>query len=436
MAQIEEVIVETYYISDINDESDTTGGVLEEGSVTYRIFIDLDEGNLLRSVYGDQHHALEFFSTDYFFNNLDRGKSYGYEIKNNSIDEHTAALDTWLTLGFATKIHLGATKDDDTDGSIVGGVNNDGGSSEIAGGLLVNNDPDAGIPLTTSDGLMPNTIDSNNISNFFAIGIEQDTTIFWDESKTYNSFSSNNTMLMNNPGIRAADQENRILVAQLTTKGDSIAFRLNIQVQTSDGEIINYVSDTAKVDSLNLYIDPPNNHYKRIYSPWLKYPFKSGCLDPHFIEYDFDAVIHDQDVCQDSIVFGCLDPEACNYDPDVNWELPELCCYGPDSCDGRDITIVCPGYVSDKKSYDPDDLILYPNPATDILNIELNNTENTIISFAIFDPFGKIITEKYPGNAEDHFSVQINISNLKKGLYLYRLFTENYSYTKKFIKIE
>ena len=46
-AQIKNVIVETYYISDANDASDTTGGKLEAGSIAYRVYIDLAKGNKL-----------------------------------------------------------------------------------------------------------------------------------------------------------------------------------------------------------------------------------------------------------------------------------------------------------------------------------------------------------------------------------------------------
>jgi hypothetical protein len=34
---IKNVIVETYYVSDANDATDTTGGILEPGSKTYSI---------------------------------------------------------------------------------------------------------------------------------------------------------------------------------------------------------------------------------------------------------------------------------------------------------------------------------------------------------------------------------------------------------------
>ena len=60
IAQIEQLIMETYYISDANDATDTIGGQLEEGSTTYRIYVDLLPGSRLLSIYGDENHPLVF----------------------------------------------------------------------------------------------------------------------------------------------------------------------------------------------------------------------------------------------------------------------------------------------------------------------------------------------------------------------------------------
>ena len=62
-AQVENVIVETYYIADNNDIADTIGGQLDAGYITYRIYIDLKEGTVLKKVYGDQYHPLNFKTT-------------------------------------------------------------------------------------------------------------------------------------------------------------------------------------------------------------------------------------------------------------------------------------------------------------------------------------------------------------------------------------
>ena len=57
--------------------------------------------------------------------------------------------------------------------------------------------------------------------------------------------------------------------------------------------------------------------------------------------------------------------------------------------------------------------ILYPNPTTEILNIE-NVTVNKIL---IYDLSGKLISKL----SSQH---QINVSNLSKGVYLFKLISE------------
>jgi hypothetical protein len=77
-SDIEGVVVEKYYISDLNDSQDEDGGyLLKEGSTTYRIFIDLVEGAKVRSMFGSAEHPFYITSTDTIWNNNDRGKTFG-----------------------------------------------------------------------------------------------------------------------------------------------------------------------------------------------------------------------------------------------------------------------------------------------------------------------------------------------------------------------
>lgn len=65
-AQLEKVFIETYYVSDANDATDITGGGVEEGSITYRIYVDLLPGSQLVEIFGDADHPFEIMSTDTF----------------------------------------------------------------------------------------------------------------------------------------------------------------------------------------------------------------------------------------------------------------------------------------------------------------------------------------------------------------------------------
>ncbi|MFN5317633.1 MAG: hypothetical protein ACK5CY_02215, partial [Bacteroidia bacterium] len=155
-AQLENIIVELYYVSDSIDATDTIGGGLTAGSKTYRIYADLSPDAKLRRLYGDANHPIRFESTANFFNNKEDGQSFGFDFSKTRLDENTVALDTWLTLGQTTKSankQGGILKEYDTDGSFIAGAGvNDGGSAEIPEGLLNNADSLAGIPLNQADG--------------------------------------------------------------------------------------------------------------------------------------------------------------------------------------------------------------------------------------------------------------------------------------------
>jgi hypothetical protein len=440
-AQVENVIVETYYISDTIDATDTIGGGLEPGSVTYRIYLDLSSGNKLKRIYGDEYHPLIFSGTEAFFNNADRGEIFGYDIRNNRLDENTLALDSWISIGFATEEMIGILKQEDTDGSIIGGENNDGGSAEIPGGLLINTDPDAGMPLITSDGMVPNVI---NINDFTSAGLT-DTSIFGHSTRSV--FKSTSTYLRAQYSITGPTTENKILVAQLTTKGE-LSFKLNIEVEIQDGIYLKYVStDTLLQEGEE-------------YSNWLSYPTLCGCTDPHFIQYDPaavcddgsckdsvpcgckdpyflefdpDEICHDQSECIDSIILGCMDIYACNYNPDANFNVRELCCYPPDNCDDRDISVVCPEWSDNKKSSIPE-MTLYPNPVNNILTLEILLPPETDASYSIYDAYGNLVSTRNIGNILSEFSEQIDVSGLQNGLYLIRVNTMVHQLSKLFIK--
>src|ERR1035437_4144812 len=96
-AQIEKVIVETYYVSDTHDATDTLGGNLPVGSTCYRIFVDLQKGYRLSKIYGEPLHALRFESDSVFFNNLDSldggGVTFARDLNIRLLKQNTNALD-------------------------------------------------------------------------------------------------------------------------------------------------------------------------------------------------------------------------------------------------------------------------------------------------------------------------------------------------------
>lgn len=226
---IEGVIVERYYVADANDAADEDGSAqLVEGAVTYRVFIDMKDGYELLTLSGYIGHPLTFNTTTTFFNNEDRGETYGDAVGYPFIDQNTVAIDSWLAIGAACNARWGVLKSDDPDGSVVGGTNNDGGSNAVEGGLLVNDDPLAGIPLTTSDGLMTGG------------SVPPASTSLGDFPECFNtsgsSFTSENYGLAVLGGVPCPTPGNRILIGQFTTDG-VFSFCLNISLRIPDSLI-------------------------------------------------------------------------------------------------------------------------------------------------------------------------------------------------------
>jgi len=426
-AQLEKVIVEKYYISDAFDSTDTDGGKLDSGSVTYRIYVDMKPGYKLKGIYGDANHALKISSTAPFFNNASRGKILGKDIKIVGLSENTAALDTWITIGQVTatsggKTYFGVLKENDTDGSIIGGTHNDGGSASISGGLLVNANADAGIPLTTEDGM--DTLKTFPVSwsglaslNF---GGSYDSTIFGN-LVVASQFECSNTLIQNEGAMGVDKALNQVIIAQLTTTGD-LSFELNIEIIDPAGTSHKYVAN----DSVPLAADEKLSGY-------LKYPFRCDCPDPDFEEYNANRGCDNMDSCITRIVFGCTDVNACNYNPNATVSVPDLCCY-PGFCNNRDIAVVCQTVTGINNAGVDFEFNLFPNPAHDQLNIQVISNSNKEAHYELYDYSGRTLLKKNIGVVSATVTDQLDISTYDNGLYLIRLYVGDISIAKKFIK--
>ena len=425
---IKNVIVETYYVSDANDASDTTGGKLEAGSKTYRIYIQMKPGCKLLSLYGDNSNLLKISSTAPFFNNLNYGETFGKDIKTSNLKKNTVALDTWLTLGQTTKkatiTNFGVLKSLDANGSVIGGVNNDGGSAAVSGGLLTNNDQLAGLPLTIADGMDSLTnVESNWVNHGFIDMVSgEDSTIF-GSVKSGTEFLSNDAFLTNSGVMGVEPDSNQVLVAQLTTKGE-ISFELNLQVFDPD------VDNTYRSFYVAKGIDTINISEKTItkVSSFLKYPADCGCNDPNFLEYDKKYVCTAMNLCKTRIVLGCTDVNACNYDPNANYNVQYLCCY-PGKCYDRDISLACP----------PDGTVLrldvYPNPADSRITIQATpGNEDKETKYLVYNYYGKVVLEKELGVLNGKLDDDLDLSGFQPGLYVVRLISGNATDSRMFIK--
>ena len=230
---LEGIVIETYYITDAKDSTDVLSGQdLAVGSKTYRIYADLVEGFKLQMVYGTEGHPLSFKTSTSFFNNKRGGKAVGNEISRVKLGENTVPIDSWITIGAVSQHHWGVLKSEDPDSSVIGGKYNDGGSATVAGGLLTNNDPEAGIPITEKDGYIempaPKMVFYNFKAPEFFKGIHSS---FYTEDGVYGVLE----------GVTGPTEDNLILIAQITTDGD-LEFELNLQLLAPYGGPERYVA--------------------------------------------------------------------------------------------------------------------------------------------------------------------------------------------------
>jgi len=427
-AQIENVLVEKYYISDDFDGLDTNGGHLLPGSVTYRIYVDLPKGNKLLRIYGDKNHPFILKSTAPIFNHKSEGLSFGKDFKKSRFRENTIALDSWLTLGQmcktdSNKTYYGIPKDQDTDGSFIGGKNNDGGSEVLPFGLLTNGDSKAGIPIIRKDG---NQQIEGTILGWGDYGIKN--FISGDDSTIFGSIIQGNIIkstdfFLKNAGTLGPDSsKNQILIAQITTAGE-LSFAFNIEVL----ENINGTPTKVQYVSNDSILVQKNELNER-YSGFLKYPFTCGCLDQNYLEYSPRVVCNDLAACKTKIVLGCMDNKACNYDPTANVMIHKLCCY-PGSCNNRDIAEVCPSLIENGLDFE-----IHPNPSSSYIYINAKTGNEALMSYTIYDVFGNNVLSKTIGNKSVLMDEEVNIEKLPNGIYHIRLSVGNAMESKTFIK--
>jgi hypothetical protein len=207
---LENVIVEKYYIADSTDYADTTGGILPKGAITYRIYIDMKPGYSLMMVYGDKKHELFLKTSTVFFNNLYCLAMTGFNVHFKEINENTVALDSWITLGAASRVHTGILRSDDTDGSILKRAS-----------------------LSKADGL------TNGITpTFKTYNLDLS---FFKNKKDASLFSTKDGAWYCTEGVKGPTPENRVLIAQLTTNGE-LSFELNIQLRTPNKSAVQFVA--------------------------------------------------------------------------------------------------------------------------------------------------------------------------------------------------
>jgi hypothetical protein len=236
---LENIIVETYYVSDANDSTESVnglGGVLPVGSVTRRVYVDMLPGYKLQAVYGapaPNFHELRIATTTLFFNHEDRGAITPTYNKTQA-RSNTVMLDTWVSVGAACAYlsgvgQMGVLKTADDGVATI--VNNDG--------VLLNAHPAAGIPLTEQDGMV-----AGNPLSVTRLGADDQFAMFDAQNDGTNGpefLTSDGSWSALGGAIGPDPETNQVLIGQFTTNG-IFSFELNIQIGTPAGGLERYVA--------------------------------------------------------------------------------------------------------------------------------------------------------------------------------------------------
>lgn len=85
---------------------------------------------------------------------------------------------------------------------------------------------------------------------------------------------------------------------------------------------------------------------------------------------------------------------------------------------------------ADDEIIDPDEVTIYPNPASQVLTIELTSLAHLPANIQMFQHSGRLAFQKQSHRGK---TLQLDISSFKEGLYLIQISNHNSSLTKKII---
>lgn len=232
------IVVEPYYVTTKEDRNAfNSGGILEEGSVTYRIFVDLEPGYRFQAAFGSPDHPLEINSSSYFYNHNHSGNTHPNVIPERDLARDIVLLDSWVTAGAATENHVGIPRKVDflAQDALLrfqsGFLENTFSAGEGDIGPLT-------VPLKQCDGLARvDFIPVTTIYNMDSIG--------WAMSSVTRAkrlYVDNGAWACMGKGSVGADSTsgNHVLIAQITTSGE-LNYKLNIMIGTPEGKSIQYV---------------------------------------------------------------------------------------------------------------------------------------------------------------------------------------------------
>lgn len=227
---LEGIIVEKFYVS---TEADNAGklysGDLPEGSVTYRIYVDLKPGFRFQAAYGTPIHPLIIESSENFYNHLETGNIQPNIIPERTYKKNIALLDSWLSVGACAEGHLGILKGyDDTisDDFIVFEKGYFKGKKKF-------------VPLYEIDGMKRSAV--LPVPTFFQMDFLSK--VIGTTTSEKRIYTDNGAWACLGKGSVGADSlsSNCVLIGQFTTKGN-LSFELNVLIGAPNGTSQKYVA--------------------------------------------------------------------------------------------------------------------------------------------------------------------------------------------------
>lgn len=416
----EGLIVEPYYVADDTDAAHPDGGPgLTAGTKVYRVYADLLPGYKLITVGGFPGHPMTLNTTTSFYNNADRGEAWGRDIPANRIGDNTLAIDSWLAFGAATNQHWGVLKSADTDGSIVGGANNNDG-------LLNAQDPWAGIPITQADGL-------------YSAGSAPPQLVFLGDAPTCfdpdgaSTYSNDNFAWAVLGGIEGPTPENRLLIGQFVTDGD-FSFCLNITVKLpvdsicADPHCHNFMEFLGSLQPA----DTANGGWavqNKFFHPTMCFNSASAVVD---CEGTAGGSALPGTSCDDGIEATTNDvySEACVCQGEDCLGVPGGSALPGEPCDDGDADTIndswtlsceCAGIPTAVHEQQTSSFRLDPNPTHDLVRLNFGDAKLQHVHLGVLNGLGQVLISTSIGTVEAGHTHVLDLSSLSTGTYFVRV---------------
>jgi hypothetical protein len=139
--------------------------------------------------------------------------------------------------------------------------------------------------------------------------------------------------------------------------------------------------------------------------------------------------------CNNDLIYGCIDLNACNYNSDATEDddsciYPEFGfdCFGECVYDENQDGICDDGNLITSE-YNDYTISLFPNPATDYINLNIRSVSAQLMSLKIVNLVGEIVLSQADLSNES----RIDISSLSSGLYSAHIINQNSVLKEKFI---